>query len=91
MLVTKRGRRALVISGHRLTPPYEAPSPSATTTNGWLGTDEATVDSSKHVNGGCRAERDRNLMGLLHRRRRGPPEDHLRAFLGQYAPVPGVG
>jgi hypothetical protein len=58
----------------------------------WKGTVEATVDSTKHVNGGCRALTSDGLewecylgQAAVHQR------IISRGFLGQYAPEPGHG
>ena len=48
------------------------------TTPAWQGTAEPTVDATKHVNGGCRAQNQAGTEGVLHRSGRGAAADHRR-------------
>ncbi len=58
----------------------------------WKGTVEATVDSTKHVNGGCRALRSDGLSWECYIGRAAVEQDIIsQGFLGQYAPAPGHG
>jgi hypothetical protein len=81
----------LAARGHRPGATIQAPSSSAATTD-WTGTVEPTVDATKHVNGGCRAQ---NAGGTEWECYIGQAAVQQRiigqSFLGQYAPAPGVG
>ena len=58
----------------------------------WKGTVEATVDSTKHVNGGCRALRSDGLAWECYIGQAAVDQDIIsQGFLGQYAPAPGHG
>jgi hypothetical protein len=58
----------------------------------WNGTVEATVDATKHVNGGCRSLRADGIEWECYLGRAAVSEKIIGAdFLGAYAPSPGVG
>jgi hypothetical protein len=58
----------------------------------WKGTVEATVDATKHVNGGCRALRSDGLAWECYIGQAAVDQDIIsQGFLGQYAPYPGHG
>ena len=58
----------------------------------WKGTVEHTVDDSKHVNGGCRALTSDGREWRCYIGRAAVEQGIISAdFLGEYAPVPGVG
>ena len=58
----------------------------------WKGTVEATVDSTKHVNGGCRALQSDGLVWECYIGRAAVDQQIIsQGFLGQYAPAPGHG
>jgi hypothetical protein len=56
------------------------------------GTVEATVDATKHVNGGCRSLRSDGREWECYIGRAAGDQSIISAgFLGDYAPAPGVG
>jgi hypothetical protein len=56
------------------------------------GTVEATVDATKHVNGGCRSLRSDGREWECYIGRAAVDQSIISAgFLGDYAPAPGVG
>jgi hypothetical protein len=58
----------------------------------WTGTVEPTVDASLHVNGGCRAENAAGTDWECYIGAAAVAQNIIsQGFLGQYAPVPGVG
>ena len=58
----------------------------------WKGTVEATVDATKHVNGGCRALRSDGLEWECYIGQAAVDQEIIsQGFLGQYAPAPGHG
>ena len=58
----------------------------------WLGTVEPTVDATKHVNGGCRAQNKAGTDWECYIGQTAVQQKIIGAgFLGQYAPAPGVG
>ena len=58
----------------------------------WLGTVEPTVDATKHVNGGCRAQNEAGTDWECYIGQTAVQQKIIGAgFLGQYAPAPGVG
>lgn len=65
------------------------PAPSTTD---WTGTVEPTVDASKHVNGGCRAQNAAGTDWECYIGQAAVQQKIIsQGFLGQYAPAPGVG
>ncbi|MFL6013591.1 MAG: hypothetical protein ACJ74P_04780 [Gaiellaceae bacterium] len=67
----------------------KAPAPEV---SDWKGTVEPTVDQSKHVNGGCRSLRSDGLEWECYLGRTAVEQRTIGAgFLGEYAPMPGVG
>ncbi|HEX4108609.1 MAG TPA: hypothetical protein VHX88_10775 [Solirubrobacteraceae bacterium] len=72
------------------TPPTAVGAPSAAMD--WTGTLEPTVDASKHVNGGCRAQTAAGIEWECYIGDAAVAQKIIgQGFLGQYAPVPGVG
>ena len=66
--------------------------PIPTQSTDWRGSLEATVDSSKHVNGGCRGLNSAGTEWECYIGEAAVEQGIIsHAFLGQYAPVPGVG
>ena len=60
--------------------------------NQWLGTVEATVDATKHVNGGCRSLNAAGTEWECYIGEKAVAEQIIgQGFLGAYAPSPGVG
>ena len=60
--------------------------------NDWTGTVEPTVDATKHVNGGCRAQNAAGTDWECYLGEAAVAQNIIsQGFLGQYAPVPGVG
>ena len=58
----------------------------------WTGTVEPTVDPTKHVNGGCRAQNAAGTDWECYIGEAAVKQQIIgQGFLGQYAPVPGVG
>ncbi len=58
----------------------------------WLGTVEPTVDATKHVNGGCRAQNASGTGWECYIGQAAVQHGIIgQSFLGQYAPAPGVG
>jgi hypothetical protein len=57
----------------------------------WKGTKEATVDSTKHVNGGCEALTSDGLVWECWIGEAAVGKAISQGFLGQYAPAPGHG
>jgi hypothetical protein len=58
----------------------------------WKGTVEHTVDDTKHVNGGCRALTSDGREWRCYIGEAAVEQRIISAgFLGEYAPVPGVG
>jgi hypothetical protein len=58
----------------------------------WKGTVEATVDATKHVNGGCRALRSDGREWECYIGQAAVDEQIVsQDFLGQYSPAPGHG
>jgi hypothetical protein len=79
-------RKALRASAHS---PVHA---TATAPNNWTGTVEPTVDATKHVNGGCRAQNAAGTDWECYIGEAAVTQNIIsQGFLGQYAPVPGVG
>ena len=67
-------------------------SPPVPEVSDWLGTVEPTVDATKHVNGGCRSLRSDGLEWQCYIGQAAVDQQIISAdFLGEYAPVPGVG
>ncbi|MFL6016402.1 MAG: hypothetical protein ACJ74V_02570 [Gaiellaceae bacterium] len=67
----------------------KAPAPEV---SDWKGTVEPSVDESKHVNGGCRSLRSDGLEWECYLGRTAVEQRTIGAgFLGEYAPMPGVG
>ncbi len=66
-----------------------APAPEV---SGWKGTVEPTVDSTKHVNGGCRALTSDGRQWRCYIGQAAVDQQIIGPdFLGEYAPSPGVG
>jgi hypothetical protein len=66
--------------------------PPAQEVSDWKGTVEATVDATKHVNGGCRALQSDGLQWECYIGKAAVDQRIIsRGFLGQYAPEPGHG
>jgi hypothetical protein len=60
--------------------------------SGWTGTVEATVDATNHVNGGCRSFNTQGTEWDCYLGQAAVAQNIIsEGFLGQYAPVPGVG
>ena len=58
----------------------------------WKGTVEPTVDSSKHVNGGCRSLASDGKEWECYLGQKAVDEKIIgQSFLGEFAPSPGVG
>jgi hypothetical protein len=73
-------------------PSIDGAPTDATGTPQWLGTVEPTVDASKHVNGGCRAQNQAGTDWKCYIGQAAVRQSIISAgFLGQYAPSPGVG
>jgi hypothetical protein len=78
-------------------PGYQAPgqhttSPAALASTDWTGTVEPTVDATKHVNGGCRAQNADGTDWECYIGQAAVTQKIIGAgFLGQYSPTPGVG
>lgn len=69
----------------------QKPTTTATATD-WTGTVEPTVDASKHVNGGCRAQNAAGTQWECYIGEAAVKQNIIsQGFLGQYAPAPGVG
>ena len=67
-------------------------SPPAPANTNWTGTLEATVDATKHVNGGCRAQNASGTDWECYIGQAAVQQGIIgESFLGQYAPAPGVG
>jgi hypothetical protein len=67
-------------------------SPPAPEVADMKGTVEPTVDSTKHVNGGCRSLASDGLTWQCYIGRAAVDQKIIGAgFLGEYAPSPGVG
>lgn len=92
ILIRERGRQIAFVKGGSSTVPYlPAPRPTART-RGWLGTVEPTVDSSRHVNGGCRALNAAGTSWECYIGEAAVRQTIIsQGFLGQYAPSPGIG
>jgi hypothetical protein len=72
----------------------EAPPASAkgSVNTDWSGTVEPTVDATKHVNGGCRAQNASGTEWECYIGQAAVQHGIIgQSFLGQYAPAPGVG
>jgi hypothetical protein len=66
--------------------------PGGAATTDWTGTVEPTVDASKHVNGGCRAQNAAGTEWECYIGEAAVKQNIIgQGFLGQYAPSPGVG
>jgi hypothetical protein len=66
-----------------------APTPEV---SDWKGTVEPTVDSTKHVNGGCRALTSNGREWRCYIGQAAVDQQIIGpGFLGEYAPSPGVG
>jgi hypothetical protein len=66
-----------------------APAPEV---SDWLGTVEPTVDTSKHVNGGCRSLASDGKEWECYLGQKAVDEKIIgQGFLGEFAPSPGVG
>ena len=64
----------------------------ASTNDDWTATVEPTVDATKHVNGGCRAQNAAGTEWECYIGEAAVAQNIIsQGFLGQYAPVPGVG
>jgi hypothetical protein len=58
----------------------------------WKGTVEATVDGTKHVNGGCRSLSDDGRVWECYIGEAAVKQSIIsQGFLGNYAPSPGIG
>jgi hypothetical protein len=67
----------------------KAPAPEI---SDWKNTVEATVDASKHVNGGCRSLASDGKTWECYLGQKAVDEQIIgQSFLGQFAPSPGVG
>jgi hypothetical protein len=67
----------------------KAPAPEI---SDWKNTAEATVDRSKHVNGGCRSLASDGKTWECYLGQKAVDEQIIgQGFLGQFAPSPGVG
>jgi hypothetical protein len=67
----------------------KAPAPEV---SDWKGTIEPTVDSTKHVNGGCRSLASDGKEWQCYLGQKAVDERIIgQQFLGEYAPSPGVG
>jgi hypothetical protein len=67
----------------------KAPAPEV---SDWKGTVEATVDATKHVNGGCRSLNSAGTEWECYIGQAAVDQQIVSAgFLGAYAPAPGVG
>lgn len=67
-------------------------SAPASTTPAWQSTVEPTVDATKHVNGGCRAQNAAGTEWECYIGEAAVKQQIIsQGFLGQYAPSPGVG
>ncbi len=67
-------------------------SPPAATATDWTGTVESTVDATKHVNGGCRAQNASGTEWECYIGEAAVRQGIIgQGFLGQYASAPGVG
>jgi len=67
-------------------------NPPAPADTNWQGTVEPTVDLTKHVNGGCRAQNRSGTEWECYIGQAAVQQKIISAgFLGQYAPAPGVG
>ena len=70
----------------------DATSPAQLAAMNWTGTVEPTVDATKHVNGGCRAQNADGTDWECYIGRAAVTQKIIGAgFLGQYSPTPGVG
>jgi hypothetical protein len=73
----------------------KAPANEVTDANrnpAWKGTVEATVDGTKHVNGGCRSLASDGKTWECYLGQAAVDQQIIgQSFLGQYAPSPGVG
>jgi hypothetical protein len=66
--------------------------PPAPEVSDWKGAVEHTVDATKHVNGGCRSLRSDGLAWRCYLGEAAVEQRIIApAFLGEYAPTPGVG
>jgi hypothetical protein len=66
--------------------------PPAREVDDWMGTVEATVDASKHVNGGCRSLNSEGTEWRCYIGEEAVRQQIIRPdLLGEYAPAPGVG
>jgi hypothetical protein len=67
----------------------KAPAPEV---SDWKGTVEPTVDTSKHVNGGCRSLASDGTTWECYLGQEAVDQQIIgQSFLGQFAPSPGVG
>lgn len=67
-------------------------NPPASANTNWTGTVEPTVDATKHVNGGCRAQNASGTEWECYIGQAAVQHGIIgQGFLGQYAPAPGVG
>ena len=85
--------KLLILAAHGDKPPVPIPAPTTTpNATDWTGTVEATVDATKHVNGGCRAQNATGTEWECYIGEAAVRENIIgQSFLGQYAPAPGVG
>lgn len=66
--------------------------PPAPEVSDWRGTVEATVDATKHVNGGCRSPNSAGTEWECYLGQAAVDQQIIGpGFLGQYAPTPGRG
>ncbi len=86
-IVTRAGRTYYVV-----VPTAGAGSGSGSGSANWRGTVEPSVDSTKHVNGGCRALNAAGTEWECYIGEAAVTQSIIsQGFLGQYAPSPGVG
>jgi hypothetical protein len=72
--------------------PYSPAHPTSPVPSDWTGTVEPTVDATKHVNGGCRAQNAAGTDWECYIGEAAVTQNIIsQGFLGHYAPVPGVG
>ena len=66
--------------------------PPAPEVSDWKGTVEPTVDTTKHVNGGCRSLSSDGRTWRCYIGEAAVEQEIIgEGFLGEYAPTPGVG
>jgi hypothetical protein len=85
-------RKLLILAAHGDKPAVPITSPSTSAVTDWTGTVEPTVDATKHVNGGCRAQNAAGTEWECYIGETAVRQNIIgQGFLGQYAPSPGVG